>query len=79
LGDAQAKFAQFDGWPTALRGLEAGDIIAQPVELAWSSDAAPGAYDLLAGLYSPQSFTRLTVADKGDRADFVRMGDLLVK
>jgi hypothetical protein len=77
-GDPQAKIAQFDGWPTALRGLEPGDVIAQPVELSIAPDAAPGVYDLLAGLYSPQSFARLTVAG-GDPMDHAILGQVSIR
>jgi 4-amino-4-deoxy-L-arabinose transferase-like glycosyltransferase len=77
--DPQAKIAQFDGWPTALRGLEPGDIIGQPVELTVAPDATLGVYDLLAGLYSPQNFVRLTVASEGEAVDFVRLGQVAVE
>jgi hypothetical protein len=77
-GDPQAKIAQFDGWPTALRGLETGDIIAQPVEMTVAPAATPGPYDLLAGLYSPQSFARLTLTG-GEPADFVHLGQVEVE
>ena len=63
-GDPQAKLAQFDGWSVALRGLETGDVIAQPVTLDIPADAAPGDYDLLVGLYSPQTFVRLRVINQ---------------
>jgi hypothetical protein len=77
-GDAQAKLAQFDGWPTALRGLEPGDIIAQTVELAIPPDTPAGVYDLLAGLYSPQTFARLTVED-GSGADSVQVDQVEIE
>lgn len=78
-GDPEAKLAQFDGWPTALRGLEPGDVIAQPVELEIAPTAAPGAYDLLAGLYSPQSMDRLPVLGGAQGANFVRLGQLRIE
>ncbi|MCL4858819.1 MAG: glycosyltransferase family 39 protein [Caldilineaceae bacterium] len=74
-GDAEAKAVQFDGWPTALRGLEPGDIIVQPVELELPADMPAGAYDLLVGLYSPQSWARLPVVDGGDA---VKIGEWAV-
>ncbi|MBK8984983.1 MAG: hypothetical protein IPM39_02705 [Chloroflexi bacterium] len=62
--------AQFDGWPTALTGLESGDIIAQPVTLIPALDTPPGDYVVRLGLYSPQSGQRLPLAAApGDAAD----------
>ncbi len=58
--------AQADGWPTALSGLEPGDVIAQPVTLFIPPDALPGDYFLRVGLYSPQSGRRLLLPDGGD-------------
>lgn len=66
-GADQAQIiAQYDGWPTALSGLEAGDIIAQPVTLAISPNAPPGDYFVRVGLYSPQSGQRLRLPDGTD-------------
>ena len=50
--------AQVDGWGTALRGLEPGDVIAQRVYLP-IGDVPTGEYTLLTGLYSPQTGERL--------------------
>ncbi len=55
----EQRLTQFDGWEVALRGLEAGDRILQPIELSIPADAAAGEYVLLAGLYSPQDGQRL--------------------
>jgi hypothetical protein len=74
-GDPAAKVAQFDGWSTAWRGLEPGDVIVQPIQLDLPAELTPGAYDLLVGLYSPQSGARLPVGE----GDFVRMGQLEVQ
>jgi hypothetical protein len=74
-GDPAAKVAQFDGWPTAWRGLEPGDVIAQPVQLDLPADLEPGVYDLLVGLYSPQSGARLPVGED----DFVRLGQVEIQ
>ena len=57
--DASQIIAQYDGWPTALAGLEAGDIIAQPITLFVPADAPPADYFVRVGLYSPQSGQRL--------------------
>jgi hypothetical protein len=70
------KIAQFDGWSTALRGLEPGDLLLQPVQLDLAPEAAPGQYDLLVGLYSPQSAARLLVIDREGQPDYVVAGQL---
>jgi hypothetical protein len=75
----EAKLAQFDGWPVALRGLERGDVITQPVALDIPQEASLGEYDLLVGLYSPQSATRLPVLGGVEGADFVRLGPLRIE
>jgi 4-amino-4-deoxy-L-arabinose transferase-like glycosyltransferase len=77
--DPGQKIAQFDGWPTAVRGLEPGDVIAQPLTLDISPDAAPGRYMLLVGLYSPQSFARLMVTNQGEAQDAARVGEVVVE
>jgi hypothetical protein len=77
-GDPGQKVAQFDGWPTALRGLEPGDVIGQVVQLDFAKEAAPGLYELLVGLYSPQSFGRLVVSNGDGASDFVRGGEVRV-
>jgi 4-amino-4-deoxy-L-arabinose transferase-like glycosyltransferase len=77
--DPEAKLAQFDGWPVALRGLEPGDVIAQPVELVIPPTAAAGDYDLLAGLYSAQTTERLPVLGGAEGAEFVRLGSLRIE
>ncbi len=64
-GDPADVRAQFDGWDTALRGLLPGDVLVQPVEIALPPDLAPGEYQLLAGLYSPQDGGRLPLLDAG--------------
>ncbi len=57
--DPAQIIAQYDGWPTALSGLEPGDIIAQPVTLFPAADAPSADYFVRVGLYSPQSGQRL--------------------
>jgi 4-amino-4-deoxy-L-arabinose transferase-like glycosyltransferase len=76
-GDPGQKIAQFDGWPTALRGLEPGDVIVHLVMLELAPESE-GRYDLLVGLYSPQSGTRLLVTNQPGSPDFVRAGEVLV-
>jgi hypothetical protein len=58
--------AQYDGWETALTGLERGDVISQRVALALPAGMAPGRYYLRAGLYSPQTGQRLPASSGGD-------------
>ncbi len=66
-GEAPSQIiAQYDGWPTALAGLEADDIIAQPVSLFLPPETAPGAYVVRVGLYSPPSGQRLLLPDGKD-------------
>lgn len=60
--DPTVIVAQYDGWRTALRGLEPDDIIAHHLTIALPADLLPGEYRLLAGLYSPQSGMRWEVA-----------------
>ncbi len=64
--EASQIVAQYDGWPIALRGLEPGDIIVHPVTVDLPDDLPPGAYTLLAGLYSPQNGARLVVTTPSD-------------
>lgn len=65
--------AQFDGWDTALMGLEAGDLIVQRVTLFPPDDTPVGDYFLRVGLYSPQSGGRLTAVGADGSADFVTL------
>jgi len=77
-GDPALKVAEFDSWNTALRGLEPGDIIAQRAFLQISEDAAPGLYDLLVGLYSPQNWQRLSTMQAGAPRDYAVAGEIEV-
>ena len=56
--DRSGIVGQYDGWNTALRGLEVGDVIAQHVRVPINPDAPAGRYVLRAGLYSPDSMQR---------------------
>ena len=56
--DQSGIVGQYDGWNTALRGLEAGDVIVQHVRIPINPDAPAGRYVLQAGLYSPDSMQR---------------------
>lgn len=72
--DPTQIISQFDGWRTALRGLEAGDIIVMPATVELSNTVQPGSYPIRLGLYSPQSGVRLTVQE----ADHLQIGTLEV-
>lgn len=63
--------AQYDGWGTALMGLEAGDVIRQPVTLQAPDNPRLDEYTIQVGLYSPQNGQRLALQG-GDT--FVRLG-----
>ncbi len=73
-----AVVAQFDGWDVALRGLEAGDIVEQKVELNLPDALSTGKYSLWAGLYSPQSGVRLSVENASGPADSVQLMSMAV-
>ena len=72
------KVVQFDGWETALRGLEPGDIIAQKTWLPLTSLQA-GDYDVLVGLYSPQDWARLPVTTDEGVSDHVKLDSWTLK
>ena len=67
-------YTQFDGWPTAVATLEAGDIIMQQITLWPPPDMPQGEAFLRVGLYSPQTGQRFPLADGS--ADFVTIGTL---
>ncbi len=69
--------AQYDGWETALRGLEPGDVIAQPVTIAINDELEPGSNFLLVGLYSPQTMARLLPDSAVANEDFVDLTPFL--
>lgn len=62
------QVAQVDGWDVALRGLELGDLIEQPLTLRPDGEISPGIYTVLAGLYSLQDGSRLMVTQEGESA-----------
>jgi hypothetical protein len=49
---------QYDGWDTALRGLEMGDVIAQHVRIPLEPDTPAETYQLQVGLYDSNSGQR---------------------
>lgn len=68
---------QFDGWGTAVSGLEAGDMISQQVTLWPPAETPNGEYFLRVGLYSPQSGQRFGLADGS--GDFVTLAPVKVR
>jgi 4-amino-4-deoxy-L-arabinose transferase-like glycosyltransferase len=54
----QNIIAQYDGWQTAIRGLENGDVIAQRIHIPISIEAAPGVYSIRLGVYNSDSLVR---------------------
>jgi len=56
--DQAGIVGQYDGWNTALRGLEVGDVIVQHVRIPIKPDANAGTYNLQIGLYATDSGQR---------------------
>lgn len=73
-GEPTRKVAEADGWPTALRGLEPGDVIAQRVTLQIPEQTQAGRYELLVGAYSPQNWRRLLTVQAGVQRDSASAG-----
>ncbi len=63
--------AQYDGWQTAIRGLETGDVIAQRIHISLPVDISSGQYSLRLGLYNSDSsiryLIRLPIGPAGDQ------------
>jgi hypothetical protein len=59
VADSEQRIVgQYDGWGTALRGLEIGDVIVQRVRAPLNPDMTSGTYDVQLGVYSPDTMTR---------------------
>jgi hypothetical protein len=73
IDDSQQYMAgQYDGWGTALRGLEVSDVIVEHVTVPIKPDASPGLYVLQLGVYVPDTMTRWTASSSsGASADRV--------
>jgi hypothetical protein len=72
IDEADRVAGQYDGWGTARRALEAGDVIVQHVRVPIKPDARPGAYRLQLGVYSTDDMLRWPVlAPSGAPADRV--------
>ena len=78
-GDPTKQVAQYDGWETALRGLEPGDVIVQQADIEIGDQVQPNKYAVLIGLYSPQNGARLMVNTAQGPVDAVNVGQLRVK
>lgn len=61
-GGDERPLTQWDGWPVAMDGLEAGDIVILSHPLPVPAEANPGNYTLLLGLYIPPDGARFPVA-----------------
>jgi hypothetical protein len=61
LGADGASRAQYDGWGSAVRGLEIGDVVVHHVQIPIPAGTAPGLYRLQVGLYSPNTMARWPV------------------
>ena len=71
---------QYDGWSTALRGLEVSDVIVQHVRIRIKPDAPAGDYVLHIGLYSPDTLQRWTArTPAGQQSDRVILSSIHVQ
>jgi hypothetical protein len=65
--------AQYDGWGAALSTLETGDVVVQNVSIVIPEQTPPGPYELVTGLYSPQTSRRLSTTLDGAQTDTVHL------
>jgi 4-amino-4-deoxy-L-arabinose transferase-like glycosyltransferase len=81
VANDQAGIAgQYDGWNTALRGLETGDVIVQHVRIPIRPDAPAGTYNLQIGLYATDSGQRwLAQTPAGQATDRVILSPIEIK
>ncbi|HZY44401.1 MAG TPA: glycosyltransferase family 39 protein [Anaerolineae bacterium] len=61
LDQHEKLVAQYDGWQTAIRGLEISDVIAQRIHISLPVDTSPGQYSLRLGLYNSDSSIRFSI------------------
>jgi len=71
--------SQYDGWGTAIRGLEIGDVIVQQVRIPVPADTEPGSYRLQVGLYSPDTMVRWPMQAPGGASDRVWLPEVKVR
>jgi hypothetical protein len=79
LDEQQNIVGQYDGWGTAIRGLEIGDVIVQRVRVPIHVNTSPGAHRLQLGVYSTDTLARWPArGDAGARADHVALATINV-
>lgn len=70
--------AQYDGWGSAVRGLEVGDVIVHHVQVPIPASVVPGLYRLQVGLYSPATMARWPVQTPDGTFDRVWLSEVEV-
>jgi hypothetical protein len=78
LGADGVPRAQYDGWGSAVRGLEVGDVVVHHVQIPIPADTAPGLYRLQVGLYSPNTMARWPVQTPDGTIDRVWLPEVEV-
>jgi hypothetical protein len=77
LGEADAKWAQKDGWPKGgdapTSTWKVGQVIEDTYLLRVAENAPPGAYDLQVGVYSGETGERLPVLGEGGHVQGTRI------
>ena len=72
--------AQYDGWGSALSGLEPGDVIVSCVRLTLPDEAPAGVYRPQVGLYAPDTLQRWPIAlPDGQRVDRILLAEVELK
>jgi hypothetical protein len=81
LLDADGQpLSQSDGWGSAIRGLEVGDVIVHHVRIPIPSETLPGAYRLQVGVYSRDTMRRWLVSlPDGTAIDRVWLPEVTVR
>jgi len=78
--DEQRIAGQYDGWGTAIRGLEIGDVIVQHVQVPIKPTVPPGTYLLQVGIYSTDTMTRWPIrTPTGASADRALLSSVTVR
>ena len=80
MNASQQIVGQYDGWSTAVRGLEIGDVIVQHVRVPIQPDTLPGIYQLQLGVYSPDTMTRWPLRlSSGTTTDHLELTPITVR
>ncbi len=80
LGKDGMPVSQYDGWGSAIRGLEVGDVIVHHVRIPIPSSTTPGRYRLQVGVYSPNTMLRWpTQAPDGTQVDRIWLSEVEVR